>query len=86
MGDDLVTVRRPAEAAADDVIAQERLAMALEARVNRVARELASDTGKPVRYWLEQAARMLCEGTEHAIVEVEGEPMFALKRPAPRRS
>ena len=62
--------------------ADELLAMALEARVNRIARDLARETGKPVRHWLEQAARML--GTEqdsHLIVEVEGEPMFAVRRP-----
>lgn len=86
MGDDLATLRRPTGSDAEDVVAQERLAMALEARINRVARDLARDTGKPVRYWLDQAARMLCVGSEHTVVEVEGEPMFALKRPAPRKS
>jgi hypothetical protein len=65
--------------------AQELLAMALEARVNRIARDLARETGKSVRHWLEQAARMLCpEDDSHLIVEVDGEPMFAVRRPFKR--
>lgn len=64
---------------------EERLAMALEARVNRIAHDLARDTGKPVRHWLEQAARMLCPGDKTPlIVDVDGVPMFAVRRPYKR--
>lgn len=70
------------DASNDDLAARELLAMALEARVNRIAQELARDTGKPVRHWLEQAAKLLCAGNEqHSIIEVDGVPMFAVRRP-----
>ena len=56
-------------------------AKALEARVNRVARELAVETGRPVRAWLCDVAYSLARGLDHEIVDVDGTPTFVVRRP-----
>jgi hypothetical protein len=56
-------------------------AKALEARVNRVARELAVETGRPVRAWLSDVAYTLARGFDHEIIEVDGMPTFVVRLP-----
>ena len=61
-------------------------AKALEARVNRVARELSVETGRPVRAWLGDVAYTLARGLDHEIVDVDGVPTFVVRYPADEAS
>ena len=45
---------------------------ALQQRINRIAADLAASTGKPLRFWLEETARMIARDAAWAIRDTPG--------------
>lgn len=45
--------------------------VALQARINRIAEDLSVSTGKPLRFWLEETARMIAGTRRWTITEAE---------------
>ncbi|HET9484868.1 MAG TPA: hypothetical protein VFO79_12995 [Xanthomonadales bacterium] len=45
---------------------------ALQQRINRIAADLAASTGKPLRFWLEETARMIARDAPWTIRDTPG--------------
>ena len=58
---------------------------ALQERINRIAADLAASTGKPLRFWLEETARMVARSERWTIRETaSGEVLEILEDPSER--
>ena len=63
----------------------EVLVSEIEERVNRIARDLAAETGQPLEGWLVDVSRLLAPSLRYAIREVDGEPVYVIDRAQGKR-
>ena len=60
-------------------------AAALQERINRIAADLAASTGKPLRFWLEETARMVARSERWTIRETAAGDVLEILDDAPGR-
>ena len=63
----------------------EALIAELEDRVNRIALDLAVETGKPVEEWIVDVARLLAPSLRYGIRPVDGGHRYVIDRTQGRR-
>ena len=57
--------------------------VALQERINRIAADLSVSTGKPLRFWLEETARMLAGGRRWTITDAGQGPRVEIVEDEP---
>ena len=63
----------------------EALVSEIEERVNRIARDLAEETGQPLQEWLVSVSRLLAPSLRYAIREVDGAHVYVIDRAQGKR-
>jgi len=53
--------------------------VALQERINRIGADLSVSTGKPLRFWLEETARMIAGTRRWTITEADHGPRLVIE-------
>ena len=57
----------------------------IEEQVNRIARDLAQETGQPLQEWLVNVSRLVAPSLRYSIREVDGSHVYVIDRAQGRR-
>jgi hypothetical protein len=63
----------------------EALVTELEERINRIAADLAEETGRPLQEWLVTVSRLLAPSLRYAIREIDGMHVYVIDRAEGKR-